>query len=109
MSRQPRKLWQRIYWSAVYKCTSCHTFHALSRWEYYFSWNVSCRRCGQTDVSALPKRDQLDRMSYHPVSILQWLLGGSLYHCYRCREQFYDIRQRCRDLRMPSSASNPRS
>ncbi len=29
----------------------------------------------------------------NPMSLVQKLLGGSLYHCVYCRLQFYDLRK----------------
>jgi hypothetical protein len=41
----------------------------------------------------LAERDHIDHMYRHPLSLLQRLLGGKLYHCRYCRIQFYDWRR----------------
>jgi hypothetical protein len=51
-----------------------------------------CPLCGTERVERRRKRDHVDRASMRPASIIQYLLGGHLYHCLNCRLQFYDLR-----------------
>jgi hypothetical protein len=51
----------------------------------------------------LSRRDHIERISWHPLNLLQGLLGGHLYYCARCRLQFYDWRHLSRE-KHPSSA-----
>src|SRR5579862_8711750 len=54
---------------------------------------VTCPECASGRVKRLTKRDRIDRLSQVPWSALQRFLGGRLYHCSRCRLQFYDCRR----------------
>ncbi len=65
-----------------------------------------CPQCGTERVKISGRRDHIDDLSHRPLSILQFLLGGQLYHCLGCRLQFYDLRPR-RSLRKTGSAPEP--
>jgi hypothetical protein len=40
----------------------------------------------------MPQRDQIDRMTKHPISLLIGLTGAPIYHCGPCRLQYRDWR-----------------
>jgi hypothetical protein len=45
-------------------------------------------------LTILAKRDRVDAMNHNIFRHFQRFLGASLYHCWRCRVQFYDLRSR---------------
>lgn len=63
---------------------------------------VTCPECATADVRQLNRLDQVDRLARVPFSAIQRCLGGRLYHCSRCRLQFYDCRKKC-----PSVCNRP--
>jgi hypothetical protein len=38
------------------------------------------------------KRDRIDTVSHHPISMLLRLTGAPIVRCFSCRLQFYDWR-----------------
>ncbi len=42
----------------------------------------------------LRRRDGIDKMQPGIFNLLHKIGGGKLYHCWFCRLQFYDVRQR---------------
>jgi hypothetical protein len=55
---------------------------------------VKCPRCHSVDLSVLRRRDGIDKMQRGIFNLLHRIGGGKLYHCWFCRLQFYDLRQR---------------
>jgi hypothetical protein len=60
---------------------------------------VTCLQCGDTSVKRLKRRDRVDKVSHLPWSTLQKYFGGKLFHCSRCRIQFYDCRKQLPSIR----------
>ena len=42
----------------------------------------------------MTKRDRIDSLSRHPLSMIQRVLLAPLYRCKNCRLQYYDWRPR---------------
>ena len=52
----------------------------------------ACPECHTQKVFRRIRPDKIDPMIKSFSSIVRGLLGGTLYHCYYCRIQFYDSR-----------------
>ena len=57
-----------------------------------FSGVAQCPRCFTTDLKIRRKLDKIDFLSSGWASKLQGLLGAKLYHCEKCRFQFYTFK-----------------
>jgi hypothetical protein len=57
------------------------------------SLHANCPRCANLDLTILKKRDRIDKLNRNPLRLMQRALGARLYHCWRCRLQFYDLRR----------------
>jgi DNA-directed RNA polymerase subunit RPC12/RpoP len=91
--RVRRNLWQRLFYRAIYECAECSSRIVEPRlYTYRFSSRVRCPECGTYDLRRLSTPDPIDRVSAHPINLLQRLLGGRLNYCSRCRLQFHDWR-----------------
>jgi hypothetical protein len=95
LSRTHRKFWEKPIYSIVFRCRSCnYRVGANQGFFKQFSRYTFCPRCGNVDVEKRKSRDRIDRVIHTPLSILNALLGGKLYHCVFCRIQYYDVRGR---------------
>ena len=95
LTRSRRNISEKLYYSLVFKCRSCglrvgekHNF------LNYFARHTRCPRCGTAEVEKRTTRDRIDKVLKTPISLVQAMLGGTLYHCVFCRIQFYDLRSR---------------
>lgn len=95
ISRTHRSFWEKPIYSIVFCCRSCN-YRVGAKQDFFrqFSWNTLCPRCGNMDVEKRKTRDKIDKLIHSPLSVLNSLLGGKLYHCVFCRIQYYDIRSR---------------
>jgi hypothetical protein len=97
----------------VFKCRSCETRVGAKRNFFdYFGGHAKCPGCGTEDLKKRNKPDKIDKLIKHPVSVLQSVTGGYLYHCAFCRIQFYDLRGQGRMREgaiIKMSRENPRS
>lgn len=98
MARVPRMGMHRLIYRRVLQCPSCGFRHASRRLPFEATTNFAlslhtrCIQCGNQKVRRLPKRDQIDAMSHHPISLLLGLLFAPIYHCSPCRLQYRDFR-----------------
>lgn len=77
----------------LFECPQCKEVRKIARrYTYYLSDEARCPLCGTYRLRLLAERDHIDRMSHNPLSLLQRMMGGHLYHCRYCRLQFYDRR-----------------
>jgi hypothetical protein len=89
---------ERILYSDVFRCPNCNTaerwLHAAIDFSvtFYFSRFTHCIRCGSARIERLARRDYIDGLSYHPVSVVLRLTGAPLKKCPACRLQYYDWR-----------------
>jgi hypothetical protein len=60
--------------------------------HFALSRHTRCIQCGNLRVRRLPKRDRIDRVSAHPLSVLAGVLRAPFYHCNPCRLQYHDWR-----------------
>lgn len=79
-------------YSAVYRCKKCATRRGLRRSYALFAQHCCCPKCGNPEPQRRSKPDRIDKVLAAPLSMVQRLLGGHLYHCVYCRIQFYDLR-----------------
>jgi hypothetical protein len=78
----------------MHRCARCRRQEFQPRAiVFHFSRRVRCPRCGTDKVNTARRRDHVDKLYKNPLSLVQLLLGGRLYHCYYCRLQFYDLRK----------------
>jgi len=95
MSRSPRRFWERPLFDSAFECRRCE---ARTRSKRVLIGSVGtharCPRCGTEEIRKRSSPDRIDRVLRTPLSLLQSLIGGSLYHCMFCRLQFYDVRRR---------------
>jgi hypothetical protein len=59
---------------------------------FVLSRHSRCIQCGSYKVRRLNGRDEIDRVSAHPLSMLLGLTLAPFYHCNPCRLQYHDWR-----------------
>jgi hypothetical protein len=99
LERTRRNWFERVTAERVLACTACHTRVRIWRplpfaatFRFLTSSRSLCICCGTTRVRRLPARDDLDRMSHHPLSLLFRLTLAPIYYCNMCRLQYHDWR-----------------
>lgn len=94
-----RGTFRKIAYSALFRCRQCGfrtgKFHSWlsSNYRFMFSRYTRCVRCSTYNVHRGSKRDRIDGVSRHPLSLLQHILGAPLNKCPACRLQYYDWRR----------------
>jgi phage FluMu protein Com len=92
-----------MFYAAIFRCRKCDSQSKTKQRFYgYITGQAKCPKCLREDVRRQRIPDGIDRIVKSPLSVLQGLMGGHLYHCVYCRIQFYDLRARERD-RSPAS------
>lgn len=105
--RTHRTALEKLVYAAGFQCAKCKKRSGTPRlWVLRFAANVHCPTCGGTELDRRSTRDYIDAMRWGPTSVLQRLLGGTLYHCHACRVQFYDLRKRKVLARAQTRAAN---
>ncbi len=88
-----RRTWlERLTSTAAFYCDSCDKriiAPRIDRGPY-----ANCPKCGSVNLSILRSPDFVDEMDLNPFRNMRRLFGARLYHCWRCRLQFYDLRAR---------------
>jgi uncharacterized protein with PIN domain len=98
LKRTHRKVFQRMLYSDAYVCRKCGyrtaRFHPFIRVNatFVFSRYTHCIRCGTARVHRMAKRDRIDSMSRHVLSLVQHLAFAPVNKCTACRLQYYDWR-----------------
>ncbi len=98
LERTPRSLAGRVLFRRVLLCQKCG--YRQRHWRVPFEASLTflvsrysrCIQCGSYRVRRLNARDQIDRVSAHPLSMLLALTLGPFYHCNPCRLQYHDWR-----------------
>jgi hypothetical protein len=98
MQRAHRTTLERLVYRKVLQCGKCG--RRAHQWRvpfesdlvFAFSRHTRCIQCGSLRVRRLPRRDHIDRMSSHPMSVLAGLARAPIYHCGPCRLQYHDWR-----------------
>ena len=99
LTRTHRTLVQKLLYADIFRCTKCNRRVYRSHWgpsmtlAFALSPHSHCIRCGTTDVRRLKKRDRVDSVSRHPVSVLLALTGAPFNRCAGCRLQYHDWRR----------------
>jgi hypothetical protein len=99
MTRTHRTLSQKLLYSDVFRCRKCGRRLQRSRLSssglltFAFSRYSHCIRCGTPDVHRMKRRDRIDSVSRHPISLLFALIAAPLNRCYSCRLQYRDWRR----------------
>ncbi len=92
--RARRNIIEKLIYSTVYRCKTCDLRTGITRaYTLYFSPVCHCPNCGNERVRTRSKPDKIDKLLKTPMSLVQRMLGGTLYHCLYCRIQFYDVRK----------------
>ena len=91
--RVRRRLWQRPFYKAVYRCRDCGNLSAKKRPRAERHPYSACPRCGTTVLKVRHKRDHIDSMKRGPMNWIRRVFGAELHHCEFCRLQFYDFRK----------------
>jgi hypothetical protein len=92
--RRKRAWWERVWRLEALVCEECGKRSTVLRpYLNLLSLKVHCPTCGEPRVEKLHRRDRIEALYWHPLSLLQGLAGASLYWCAHCRLQFYDFRK----------------
>jgi DNA-directed RNA polymerase subunit RPC12/RpoP len=111
LRRSRRRLIERFGYSKAYRCKDCDARVRVSIASDSKNLKfAACPKCRTHELSAPKRVDKIDKLLKGPRSLLQRLLGGTLYHCWYCRLQFYDLRPRKKSERKmldePASSSS---
>lgn len=108
MVRVARTLPQKFAYSSIHECKRCRE-RRVDRRKLRIALHSSsrCPHCGSERLTIFKKRDRIDRLYKSPLSLLQGLLGASLYHCPVCRLQFYDLRDPSQAALLMQRANGP--
>jgi hypothetical protein len=91
--RVRRRKWERLLYSKVFLCPLCERKTRVAKVPApCFSLHRKCPKCGGANLERLPRRDEIDPLYRNPVSLVQALIGASIWWCPDCRLQFYDVR-----------------
>lgn len=95
LHRQKRRIWQRLWLRAIYKCGRCGQREAIYWLDLsdIFTLTACCPRCGNTRLKRYSRLDHIEGLYTAPHSHWQRFLGAPLYYCFPCRLQFYDFRK----------------
>lgn len=104
LERKRRWIAQRLLFRRLWVCRACGK--QLRVWRLPFETSVRflrspythCIACGNPHVRQLAAPDRIDHRSRHPISVVNALMRGRLYHCNACRHQYYDRRPLRTDL-----------
>jgi DNA-directed RNA polymerase subunit RPC12/RpoP len=105
LRRSHRRLLERFGYSKAYRCKNCDARVRVAIASHTKNLKfAACPRCHTYELTAPKRVDKIDRLLRGPKSLLQRVLGGTLYHCWYCRLQFYDLRPRKKSERkMPDT------
>ena len=88
-----RHRWNRLLYSMVFQCPVCERKTKIPKYPaLYICLHRNCPRCATPQVERLSKRDKIDPLYLHPISLVQALFGAPIWWCPFCRLQFYDFR-----------------
>jgi len=95
--RVRRNMWARLVYRSLRICSDCGFRLRKLRWSlspprFVFSTWSSCPRCGTRQVKPAIKRDRIDDISKHPLSLLLQIFGAPRLRCSFCRLEYHDIR-----------------
>ena len=97
---------ERFLYYSVFECSQCfaRTFSQRLIW-FYFGPFACCPKCGTQSIARLRKPDRIDPLYRNVLSLAQKLVAsGKLFHCARCRIQFWDRRPAAGSVRQQASA-----
>ena len=98
MVRTHRTALQRLLYEGMFQCPACafqgkRPYRALyPTLAFLLSRYTRCIRCSNANVQRLSRRDSVDWMSWHPISLVCRVTGAPLNRCPACRLQYYDWR-----------------
>jgi len=99
LKKTHRTVFQKLLYSGAFVCPRCglrtRRFRPRLRVTsiFVFSRYTHCINCGSARVHRLAKRDRVDTMSHHPLSVIQHLTFAPLNKCPACRLQYFDWRR----------------
>lgn len=108
MVRVSRTFPQKLAYASVHECKRCRE-RRLDRRTFHIALHSKsrCPHCGSERLTIFKTRDRIDPLYKGPLSLLQGLLGASLYHCAVCRLQFYDLRHPSEAALLMKRANGP--
>jgi hypothetical protein len=98
LAREHRGPLQRLLYKELFECKHCNlqigrAYPSISgTLAFVFSSRTRCMKCGNERVQRLTKKDRIDTMSRHPLSVLFGLTGAPIHRCQLCRIQYRDWR-----------------
>jgi DNA-directed RNA polymerase subunit RPC12/RpoP len=105
LRRTRRKLFERFGYAKAYRCKNCDSRVRVGVASHSKKLKfAACPKCHTYELTAPRRVDKIDKMIKGPRSFLQRIMGGTLYHCWYCRLQFYDLRPRKKSERRMLSA-----
>ena len=98
LNRRHRTLLEKLVFADVLVCQKCQRPYRLGYLstqtlrDFVFSRQTHCVKCGSDGVRRLVRRDPIDSVSKHPLSLLFRLTGAPRNKCDACRLQDFDWR-----------------
>jgi hypothetical protein len=90
---------EKLLFSGAYRCQQCkrRSYRLSGGWWISTYWFITsrysvCVRCGTQNVEKVEKRDPLQDLSKHPLSVIQQLFFAPRRSCSYCRLQYCDVR-----------------
>jgi len=102
LAREHRSGVQRLLYRELFECKHCHFRMARPHAGisgtvgFLFARHSQCLKCGNARVQRLTKKDRIDTVSKHPLSVLLGLTGAPINRCPLCRIQYRDWRKPAR-------------
>jgi hypothetical protein len=95
--RVRRNLFERLVFVSIHGCSECDIRVRRSRWSapalhFAFSTSTSCPRCETLQVHPASEREPLNKLSKHPLSLLQQIFRAPRRRCSFCRLEYHDFR-----------------
>jgi hypothetical protein len=95
LRRSKRRWFDRVRYLEAYRCTGCAArYHVTLGSRLALSRYAKCPKCRYQDITPMKRIDKIDKLRGGFFNLIHRLLGGQLYHCWFCRLQFYDLRER---------------
>lgn len=95
LRRSKRRFLNRWRYLEAYRCTGCGAkYHVTFGSRLKLARYAKCPKCRYQDITPMRRVDKIDKMRGGLFNLIHRIMGGQLYHCWFCRLQFYDLRQR---------------
>ena len=94
LNRSHRRGFERLIYSEVFRCAKCRrpvgTLRPffIANVKFVLSRHTRCIRCGTPNVHKRSRRDRVDSVSTHPLSLISYVSRAPVYKCNACRLQY---------------------